>query len=81
MSQPLLSKNSFVPFLTAGHPDLEATHDIILAMAAAGVNELWEIGAGKALSGMVRRIDRAIACRAVGTPEDAAGAAEHMKQG
>lgn len=39
-------------------------------MAAQGVNESWEIGAGKALSGMIRKIDRAIAGKAVGTPED-----------
>ena len=41
-------------------------------MAAQGVRETWEIGAGKALSGMIRRIDRAIAVEAVGTPEDVA---------
>lgn len=41
-------------------------------MAAQGVTEIWEIGAGKALSGMVRRIDRDIACTAIGTPEDIA---------
>ncbi len=39
-------------------------------MAEHGVTEIWEIGAGKALSGMIRRIDRSIACKAVGTPED-----------
>ncbi|MFD3191039.1 ACP S-malonyltransferase [Sedimentitalea sp. HM32M-2] len=43
----------------------------VQAMAAQGVTEIWEIGAGKALSGMVRRIDRSIACKAVGTAEDA----------
>ncbi|MBW6417727.1 ACP S-malonyltransferase [Celeribacter sp. PS-C1] len=41
-------------------------------MAAEGVTEMWEIGAGKALSGMVRRIEKSIACSAVGTPEDIA---------
>ncbi|WP_299894061.1 ACP S-malonyltransferase [uncultured Ruegeria sp.] len=39
-------------------------------MAAQGVTETWEIGAGKALSGMIRKIDRAISGKAVGTPED-----------
>ncbi|WP_170363220.1 ACP S-malonyltransferase [Ruegeria arenilitoris] len=39
-------------------------------MVAQGVTEAWEIGAGKALSGMIRKIDRSIACSAVGTPED-----------
>ncbi|MEX0318421.1 MAG: ACP S-malonyltransferase [Ruegeria sp.] len=39
-------------------------------MAAQGVTEAWEIGAGKALSGMIRKIDRDIGSKAVGTPED-----------
>ncbi|MGV6803690.1 MAG: ACP S-malonyltransferase [Ruegeria sp.] len=39
-------------------------------MVAQGVTNVWEIGAGKALSGIVRKIDRSIACTAVGTPED-----------
>lgn len=39
-------------------------------MAAQGVTEVWEIGAGKALSGMIRRIDKAITCKAVGSPDD-----------
>lgn len=41
-------------------------------MAAHGVTEIFEVGAGKALSGMIRRIERSIACRAVGTPDDIA---------
>ncbi|MEO0372957.1 MAG: malonyl CoA-acyl carrier protein transacylase, partial [Pseudomonadota bacterium] len=44
-------------------------------MAAQGVTEIWEIGAGKALSGMVRRIDREVATRAVSSPQDVANAA------
>ncbi len=47
-------------------------------MAADGVTEFWEIGAGKALSGMIRKIDRANAVRAVGTPEDVKAAAESL---
>ncbi len=42
----------------------------VLWMGAQGVTEVWEVGAGKALSGMVKRIDRAIAPMNVGTPED-----------
>ncbi|AQS48472.1 MULTISPECIES: ACP S-malonyltransferase [Thioclava] len=41
-------------------------------MAAQGVDEIWEIGAGKALAGMVRRIAKDITCRAIGTPEEVA---------
>lgn len=41
-------------------------------MAASGVTEFWEIGAGKALSGMIRRIARdAVVCN-VGAPADIA---------
>ncbi|MEO1308706.1 MAG: ACP S-malonyltransferase [Pseudomonadota bacterium] len=39
-------------------------------MAEQGVTDIWELGAGKALSGMVRRIDRSIKTRAIGAPED-----------
>ncbi|MCF1709680.1 ACP S-malonyltransferase [Tabrizicola sp. J26] len=42
----------------------------VLWMEAQGVTEAWEIGAGKALSGMVKRIAPGIATRAVGTPDD-----------
>lgn len=48
----------------------------VLWMAAQGVSEVWEIGAGKALSGMVKRIDKDVATRAVGTPADVAAALE-----
>lgn len=43
-------------------------------MSGQGVTDIWEIGAGKALSGMVRRIDRDITCSAISTPEDVAAA-------
>lgn len=48
----------------------------VLWMAGQGVTEMWEVGAGKALSGMIRRIDRAIATRAVGTSDDVIAARE-----
>ena len=42
----------------------------VLWMAGAGVTEFWEIGAGKALSGMIKRIASGAVTRAIGTPED-----------
>lgn len=51
----------------------------VLAMAGMGVDTMWEVGAGKALSGMVRRIDRAVACTAVGTPEDVVALATALR--
>lgn len=47
-------------------------------MVSEGVDEIWEIGAGKALSGMVRRIDRAVATKAVGSAADVQAIAEEM---
>jgi [acyl-carrier-protein] S-malonyltransferase len=44
-------------------------------MAGQGVADFWEIGAGKALSGMVRRIAKEAETRAVLSPEDVAAAA------
>jgi [acyl-carrier-protein] S-malonyltransferase len=48
-------------------------------MASQGVTDIWEIGAGKALSGMIRRIEKSINCSAVGTSDDAKTAAESLK--
>lgn len=42
----------------------------VAAMAEAGVTELVEIGAGKVLSGLAKRIDARVSARAVNTPED-----------
>lgn len=49
-------------------------------MADQGVTEFVEIGAGKALIGMVRRIAKGAATRAVLSPGDVAQAAEAMQQ-
>lgn len=45
-------------------------------MVAQGVTEFWEIGAGKALSGMIRRIAKQSVTRSVGAPEDVTAAIE-----
>ena len=50
-------------------------------MAAQGVTEVWEIGAGKALSGMIRRIDKSIATKSVGTPDDITAAVAALAEG
>ncbi len=44
----------------------------VLYMKECGVDNLLEIGHGKVLSGMTRRIDRDLASSSVGTPEDIA---------
>lgn len=44
----------------------------MLWLERAGVTEFWEIGAGKALSGMIKRIVSGAETRAVGAPDDVA---------
>ena len=44
----------------------------IANMAEAGVTEFWEIGAGKALSGMIKRIAKDASVRNIGVPADIA---------
>ncbi|WP_374299343.1 ACP S-malonyltransferase [Paracoccus sp. (in: a-proteobacteria)] len=44
----------------------------IANMAGAGVVEFWEIGAGKALGGMIKRIAKDVTVRNVGAPADIA---------
>ena len=43
-------------------------------MVAHGVDQFWEVGAGKALSGMIRRIAKEAETRAIGAPSDVAEA-------
>jgi len=50
----------------------------VLWIAKQGVSEIWEIGAGKALTGMVRRINRDIKCRQVALPEDISNLIESL---
>jgi [acyl-carrier-protein] S-malonyltransferase len=53
----------------------------VLWMATNGVTEMWEIGAGKALSGMVRRIAKDVATSQVGTAEEVRAAAASLHAG
>ncbi len=50
-------------------------------MAGQGVTEFWEIGAGKALSGMIRRIDKALSIGQAGTPDGVRAAAQKIREG
>lgn len=51
----------------------------VLWMAAQGVTEIVEIGAGKVLSGLVRRIDKTIVCRNLETPEEIGAFAQSLR--
>ena len=73
-SSPMLLRNHLVDQVTGSVRWRES----VLWMAAHGVTETWEIGAGKALTGMVRRIDKSLATRTVGTPDEVRAAAETL---
>jgi len=45
-------------------------------MSDHGVNQIWEVGSGKVLTGLARRIDRELAGTAIGKPDDIAPALE-----
>ncbi|MCA8870012.1 MAG: ACP S-malonyltransferase [Rhodobacteraceae bacterium] len=47
-------------------------------MQGQGVGSYYEIGAGKALSGMIRRIDREATCKAVSVPDDVRAVAAEL---
>ncbi len=57
-------------FLVAQVTGLVRWRESVLWLAGQGVTELVEIGAGKALSGMARRIDRELAASVVNSTED-----------
>lgn len=62
----------------------QVTHSVrwresVVWMAGQGVADYWEIGAGKALAGMIRRIAKEAETRAVLTPEDVTAAAASLR--
>jgi [acyl-carrier-protein] S-malonyltransferase len=51
----------------------------IAAMAAAGVTDVYEVGAGRVLTGLVRRIVPSLQAKSIGTPEEIAEAVVAIK--
>lgn len=52
----------------------------VMYMAAQGVTAFYEVGAGKALSGMIKRIDRGLTTATVGTPEEVVSVAAAINE-
>jgi len=71
VSSPTLIRNLLVDQITSAVRWRESVE----WMVEKGVTEFWEIGAGKALSGMVRRIHKEAGTHPVGTSEDIRNAA------
>ena len=76
-SSPTILRNYLVEQVTGSVRWRES----VIWMAEHGVTETWEIGAGKALTGMVRRIDKSLSYRTVGTPEDVVAAVAALAAG
>jgi [acyl-carrier-protein] S-malonyltransferase len=53
--------------------------ECVLAMAAAGVTQFYEIGSGKVLTGLAGRIDKSLKAQTVGTPADIAAVVAALK--
>ena len=75
------------------HGDVDAIRDALVrqlylpvqwtgcvqALAARGIGRIGECGPGKVLAGLVKRIDKSLDARALGTPAEFAGAIEEWK--
>ena len=79
-AKPVSDPNESRQLLVAQVTGAVRWRETVSWLGAHGVTDVWEIGAGKALSGMVRRIERSIACRAVSTPEDVISAVQNLEE-
>jgi [acyl-carrier-protein] S-malonyltransferase len=50
----------------------------VVCMAERGVDKALELGPGKVLAGLVKRIDKSLSVRSVGEPQDMEGIAEFL---
>jgi [acyl-carrier-protein] S-malonyltransferase len=78
-AKPVSDPNEIRQLLVAQVTGAVRWRETVSWLGAHGVTDVWEIGAGKALSGMVRRIERSIACQAVSTPEDVISAVQNLE--
>jgi len=76
-TSPMIIRNRLVHQVTGSVRWRES----VMWMVENGVTETWEIGAGKALTGMVRRIDKSLSYRTVGTPDEVRAAAADFAAG
>lgn len=53
-------------------------NESVLYMSQQGVSQIWEVGSGKVLTGLARRIDRDLSGLAIGKPDDIEPALESL---
>lgn len=77
LSDPAAIRDSLVAQVTG----TVRWRECVAAMAGQGVTRFYEIGAGKVLSGLIRRIADGATCTAIGTPDDIAAFKAAATQG
>jgi [acyl-carrier-protein] S-malonyltransferase len=72
LARPVTDPNEIVRCLVAQVTGTVRWRESVAFMAQAGVNTFYEVGAGKVLSGLIKRIADGATGVAVGTPDDIA---------
>jgi [acyl-carrier-protein] S-malonyltransferase len=72
LAKPISDPAEIVKALVAQVTGTVRWRESVAFMADAGVTNFYEVGAGKVLSGLVKRIAAGAAASAIGTPEDIA---------
>lgn len=72
LAKPIQTPDEIVRSLVAQVTGTVRWRESVAFMALAGVTKFYEIGAGKVLSGLIKRIADGATSSAVGTPEDVA---------
>jgi len=72
LARPITAPADIVRSLVAQVTGTVRWRESVAFMAGAGVTTFYEIGVGKVLSGLVKRIAEGVTASAVGTPEDVA---------
>ena len=76
LAEPVVDPGQIRQLLVSQVTSMVRWRETVSWLGAQNVTDIWELGAGKALSGMVRRIDRSITCRSVGGADDVVKAVE-----
>jgi [acyl-carrier-protein] S-malonyltransferase len=72
LAKPISEPAEIVAALIAQVTGTVRWRESVAVMAAAGVATFYEVGAGKVLSGLIRRIAAGASASAIGSPEDIA---------
>jgi [acyl-carrier-protein] S-malonyltransferase len=72
LARPIAAPGEIVQALIAQVTGTVRWRESIAFMAAAGVDRFYEVGAGKVLSGLIKRIADGAATGAIGNPDDVA---------